>query len=177
MIFEIISRISSILSENLKIRFKLDRDIVKIQPIGDKPEDGIVHLFLTNIERETTGGITFNRKKISSDHSSKGNPDWYINFYLVIAVVFPQKQYADSLKIVTEVLKTIQANYVLVFDQLGIHFCIEPVNLSFQELSNLWSITGGSYYPSVICKIRSLPIDSETIVQIDTAIKEKILEI
>jgi hypothetical protein len=47
-----------------------------------------------------------------------------------------------------------------------IPFAIEPVNLSFHELSNLWGILGGVYYPSILCKIRALTIDEQEIIDL-----------
>jgi hypothetical protein len=173
MIFEIVNKISSILSENLKIKFKFDKDIVKIQSINGKNTEDAITISLINIERDTSGGISFNRQNVSDDYGTKSNPLWHINFYIIIAAIFSQKQYAESLKLITATLKILQANYIISFDQLGTQFTVEPVNLSFQELSNLWSISGGTYHPSIVCKVKTVAIDSETIIQIDSTIKQR----
>ena len=48
----------------------------------------------------------------------------------------------------------------------GISFSLEVVNLSMHELSNLWSISGENYYPSVVCKIRLLQVDAGEIIDL-----------
>lgn len=52
----------------------------------------------------------------------------------------------------------------------GTMLSIEPVNLSFQEQSNLWSIHGGTYYPSILCKIRLLTMDEQEVTDLSTII-------
>lgn len=177
MIFNVINEISTILNDRIKNDFKLERDIVKIQSFEDKATDGSINISLINIERDTSGGISFGRKQVSDRYSSKGNPAWNLNIYIIVSAVFPQKQYAESLKLMTKVLKTLQEHPTVSPNQNGTHFTVEPVNLSFQELSNLWSISGGAYHPSVVCKIRTVFIDDGTIVQIDPNIKQREVDV
>jgi hypothetical protein len=40
---------------------------------------------------------------------------------------------------------------------------VEPVNLNYQELTNLWSVLGGKYYPSMVGKIRMVTVDAQEI--------------
>ncbi|MMZ71029.1 hypothetical protein D1872_342480 [compost metagenome] len=40
------------------------------------------------------------------------------------------------------------------------------MNLTMHELSNLWSICGENYYPSVVCKIRLLEVDAGEIIDL-----------
>lgn len=173
MISAILHKISTILNDNIKLSFHLKQDLVKIQSVDKNVTEGHIAISVTNIERDTSAGISFNRKSLSTNHSSLGNPSWQVNFYILIAVVFPKKQYAESLKLVTELLRILQANHILSFDQSGVQYTMEPVNMSFQELSNIWSISGGTYYPSIICKIKTLQIDGDSILQLDTAVKER----
>jgi hypothetical protein len=56
---------------------------------------------------------------------------------------------------------------------MEIPFAIEPVNLSFHELSNLWGIFGGIYYPSVLCRIRTLTVDEQEITDLSGIIMGK----
>jgi hypothetical protein len=49
---------------------------------------------------------------------------------------------------------------------------LEPVNLSFGELSNLWAIHGNRYYPSLLCKIRNVAMDAKEIKQVGTIVRE-----
>lgn len=177
MVFEIINKISSILNDRLKVEFNLTKDIVKVQPIDGDAADGSVSISMVNIERDTSSGISFSRRNVLGGHTAKGNPSWDMNLYIIIAAVFPKKQYADSLKIITEVFKVLQENYLLTFNEQGLHYSIEPYNLSLQELSNIWSMSGGTYWPSVLCRIRTITIDSNTIIQIDANVEQMGIEL
>lgn len=173
MISAILNRITAVLNDTIKLTFNLKRDIAKIQPVDSNQTEGAITVSLIHIERDTSAGISFHRKTISPSYSSKGTPSWHINFYVLIAVVFPKKQYGESIKLMTEILRVIQTNHVLSLDQSGVQFTMEPMNVSFQELSNLWSISGGTYHPSVVCKIKSVEIDGDAVLQVDTTIKER----
>lgn len=41
---------------------------------------------------------------------------------------------------------------------------MEIVPMSTMDLHNIWTTMGGQYYPSVICKLRGLAIDSSEII-------------
>lgn len=173
MIAAVVSHISEILNDTIKRDFNLSRDIVKIQPIEDNVTDGAITVSLLSMERDTSAGIAFTKKNVSDKFSSKGNPPWNMNLYILVSAVFPQKQYEEALQLITHALKVLQENQILFFEQSGTHFTLEPVNLTLQELSNVWSISGGSYHPSVICKVRTITIDSNTITQIDSSINRR----
>jgi hypothetical protein len=66
---------------------------------------------------------------------------------------------------------------MLTIQESGITFSIEPINLSFHEQSNLWSICGGTYYPSIICKLRMLTVDEQEIPDLSAVIGNEELTI
>lgn len=177
MISAILHKITSILNDNIRLQFNLKRDIVKIQSVDNDENEGYIGVSVINIERDASGGIAFNRRDVSLDHSSKSAPTWQVSIYVLIAAVFPKKKYAESLKLITEMLRIIQSNHILVFDDSGIRYTAEPINTTFQELSNIWSVSGGTYYPSIICKIKSLEIDGGGIIQIDPSIKDREIDL
>jgi len=100
-----------------------------------------------------------------------------MNFYTLFSSVFSEKQYEESLQILSTVFTYLQSNNTINIPQSSLSFAIEPVNISFNELSNLWSILGGSYYPSILCKIRALQINSEEVKQLQRVINEKHVDI
>lgn len=177
MIFEILYKISSLLNEKLRIKFKLSRNIVSVQQPNDLVNEGAVSVFLVNLERDTSTGISFGNKSVGGRFTARNRPVWDINLYVIIASVFPKKQYSDSLKIVTEILRIIQENHILIFEYEDFKCSIEPVNVSFQELSNIWSMTGGNYYPSILCKIKTIKIDSNTMIKIDPNVEERRIQL
>ncbi len=171
MIYILLDKISSVLNENIRLRFNLNRDVVKVQSVVNETSEGYVSVSLINLERETSGGISFNRTAVSSRYSTTGSPLWQFNMYLLIAVVFPDKQYTESLKLFPEILNILQANHVITVQQAGIQFVTEPLNVSFQELSNIWSVAGGTYHPSVILKVKYLQVDGNNLTQVATNIE------
>ncbi len=154
---------SSLLEDYLRRVFKLDENIVSLQPLSESVKNqppNKIHLFVVNIERETAGGIRFGRQAVSGNYTGSGSPAWQLNLYVVLAAVFSHKQYEESLRLFSGVLSFLQSNDHFTLPDSGIGLAVEPVNLSIQELSNMWSICGGAYYPSVVCKIRTLNIDT-----------------
>lgn len=147
--------------------------VAKVQPIESPVKEGLISVSLLNIERDTSAGIHFAQKQISLQHLSKGNPIWHINFHIIIAATFPTANYTQSLKLMMDVMKIIQLNHILEFDNPTAQYTIEPVNLSFHELANVWGLAGGSYHPSLVCKVKSITIDGENVLGIDTTIQEK----
>jgi hypothetical protein len=176
MIAKALSTLSELLNDRLKRTFRLDEGIVSLQPITSALQSlptNKIHLLLINIDRETAGGINFSRQAISDEHFKKTAPAWQLNVYLLFAVVFSEKRYEEGLQFLSAIATFLQSNNYFTLPQSDIHIGIEPVNLSFNELSNLWSICGGQYYPSFLCKLRNVIIDSNEIQEIGTLIKKK----
>lgn len=84
-------------------------------------------------------------------------PPLLLNLNVMLAAVFDERQYAESLSLLADTLRFIQS--VPRFDVDGAWYTIEIVNLTLQDLNNMWTLLGGQYYPSVACKIRRLCID------------------
>jgi hypothetical protein len=66
-----IKSIQALLSSHLRRTFRLDEDIVVLQPVTSAQQTAPtnrVHIFPVNIERETAGGISFNRQPVSGKH-------------------------------------------------------------------------------------------------------------
>lgn len=180
MIPIILSHLASSLSDFFRRSFSLNEDICCIKPlinISQSGQNNKIHLSLTNIERETTTGIQFNQNRVSPSYSQKGTPSWMLNIYVLFAVVFSEKQYEESLQVLSGVILFLQNNNIIKIPQSNLNFAIEPVNLSTNELSNLWSISGGNYYPSILCKIRVLNVDSKEIKQLQRIINQKEINI
>ena len=170
-----ISTFSTLLSDYLKRTFMLNEDIVHLMSLMNQEKvipSNKVHVFLTNIERETGGGIKFGQQK-SGDYYKTGGPSWQLNLYLMIAAVFNEKQYEESLSVISGVAMFLQSNNSFLIKNTTVNVNIEPVNLSFGELSNLWSICGNMYYPSLLCKLRTLNIDSNEIKHFGQIISRK----
>lgn len=168
MIFEAIQLLAGQLNDFLKIRFRLTEDIVFISPIKDpaKAFPNRVGITLVGLERETAAGVSFQRRNISDSSSAQSAPSWQVSLNVLISVIFQEKQYEESLRLFSAVVAFIQKNNMVRSSGEGISFSLEVVNLSMHELSNLWSISGENYYPSVVCKIRLLQVDAGEIIDL-----------
>lgn len=174
MIFEALQLLSGQLNDYLKIRFRLTEDIVFISPIKDtaKAFPNRVAVTLVGLERETAGGVNFQRRTISDSTSAQSVPSWQISLNVLISVIFQEKQYEESLRLFSAVVAFIQKNNMVRAGNEGLAFSLEVVNMSIHELSNLWSISGENYYPSVVCKIRLLEVDAGEIMDLSHIISK-----
>lgn len=171
--------LTQLLNDDLRLAFGLTEDVAFLCPVkeaGSSLSSNKVCVSLVNVERETGGGIQFRYKSSEQDYVQKIRPPWYLNIYVLIAAVFPEKQYPESLHLFSGILSFLQKNNLLVIPDNAEPVSVEPVNLSMQELSNLWSICGGSYYPSVLCKIRVLPVDGQEMTGLAAGIKNEELK-
>ncbi|MEO1540627.1 MAG: DUF4255 domain-containing protein [Pseudomonadota bacterium] len=127
-------------------------------------------LFVTNISQDTIP-----RKGAIPHVSAAGigaiqQPPVHLNIYFMIAAGFDADNYSDALKVLTASVEFFQAFPLLTpsntpempagLSQLS----IEISNLEMDTLSQLWGAFGGRYVPSVHYKMRSVAIDSTTIV-------------
>lgn len=174
MIFEALQLLSGQLNDYLKIRFRLTEDIVFISPIKDpaKAFPNRVALTLVGVERETAGGLSFQRRSLSNSTSVQSTPSWQINLNVLISAIFQEKQYEESLRLFSAVVAFIQKNNMVRSANEGIVFSLEVMNLTMHELSNLWSISGENYYPSLVCKIRVLEVDAGEIMDLSYIISK-----
>jgi len=170
-----LSSFTNALSNHLKMVYGLRDDIVSLGLLSDEKStvSNKVIVSLINIERETASGIKFNYKSVSSNDYKKTKPGWQLNLYVVIAAVFSEKQYEEGLRLLSGSLLFMQNNNVMDLPGANTTVSLEPVNLSFSELSNLWSICGSTYYPSILCKMRVLDVNAEMIDKVVKAIKKE----
>lgn len=173
MIYKTLYTFRLLLNDYLKQSFGLTQDIAFLCPVKDSEKalsNNKINITLVNVERETGRGIQFKYTNTDSNHSRKTSPAWQLSIYVLISAVFSEKQYEESLQILSGILSFLQTNNLLTVQDAETPVSIEPVNLSFQELSNLWSICGGNYYPSLLCKIRVLTVDEQEISGMSTVI-------
>ena len=147
MIRRILTYYAASLDEYLHHKFPQPEGMAEVGFIGsgagEKPCKLIVSL--VNIERETAGGISAGISRNSSD--------------LMLAAVYDEKRYAESLSVLYESLLFIQSHPYFELD--GQKYTVEIVTLSVQDINNIWTTLGGQYYPSVMCKLRRLAVDAE----------------
>lgn len=130
---------------------------------------------LVNVERETVLGFNFKSRQFVDSQMYKGRPPFNLNLYVMITANFIDKNYDESLKYLSAALEFVQVNDLMTkyntpeLDPVFEKMHLEVVNLGFHELSNLWSILGGKYQPSVLLKIRMFTIDKEELESVEVA--------
>lgn len=136
---------------------------------GEVPNQMVVALL--NVEREGAMGISAGFQTEGKGFLQK-MPPWYLNMYFVVASVFEEKRYTDGIKMLSDSISYLQQHPV--FSPVGgKKFMIEPVTLSIQELTNVWSILGGRYCPSVVCKVRMLRFEGDDVSRMVGSVRGK----
>jgi len=180
MLYKVLSTFATQLSNHLRLVYRLTDEIVVLGRMGDNEKlssTNKIVISLVNVERETASGIRFNYKSTSSSQYKKTMPEWQLSLYVLVVAAFSDKQYEEGLQILSGALLYIQNNNTMSLSDSDVTLTMDPVNLSFNELSNLWSISGGSYYPSILCKVRALNISSDEIKAIVSRIDQNDMNI
>lgn len=176
MIKKILTYHAACLDEYLRRLHHQPEGMAEVGFIGNgtemKPNKMIVSLI--SVERETAGGIS---APIQSNEKgyARMTPPLLLNLNIMLAAVYDEKQYAESLSVFSDTLKFIQS--VPKFEIDGEAYTIEIITLSSQDLNNVWTTLGGQYYPSVMCRIRRLIIDAEEIISSGSIAEQPIVEI
>ena len=170
MINAAITQLALNLDEALRKTFQLDEKIVvvsnTVEQDGSLPlaANNKVALSLINIEREThsknasVAGSGFARSPISSQPI-------YLNLYVMVSICFGGSNYLEAMKFLSNTIAFFQRHPV--FDHSnspemddGIEKLVLDIeNLSIQDLSNVWGVLGGKYFPSVLYRVRMVAID------------------
>ena len=160
MIHVLINTLAEKMNEFLSSYYERAEIIVEAGSIDATPNedqsDKII-LSIVNIERETAMGIS------APYRNTKNN---------MVAAVFSSKRYLESIQILSDSISFLQQNSILKLPDQGT-ITLEPVTISMQELSNIWSILGGHYYPSILCKARIISFDGTEIKDIKQRISSQ----
>nr|WP_129734275.1 DUF4255 domain-containing protein [Parabacteroides goldsteinii] len=163
MIKKILTYYAACLDEYLRRLHHQPEGMAEVGFIGNgsemKPNKMVVSLI--SVERETTGGISAPIQRDGNGYA-RITPPLLLNLNIMLAAVYDEKQYTESLSVLSDTLKFVQSVPKFEIDRIG--YTIEIVTLSSQDLNNVWTTLGGQYYPSVMCRIRRLVIDAEEII-------------
>ncbi len=132
---------------------------------------GGVYLSLVNIEEEAT--LKNNRHQVRvNDQLAYQQPPVHLNLYLLFSFEFGN--YNTSLLRLSETIERFQSKPVFSTQTetvanpfpAGLEKLIFDFhNMNFEQLNHLWGVLGGTYYPSVLYKVRMVRIQrDETIV-------------
>lgn len=135
---------------------------IKLNSNSEIPNKIIVSLI--NIERETGLGNPTSYRAGTFGALVKGAEPWYFNLNFVMAAVFDEKKYVESLQKLSTAIEYLQMNSHFKVNK-STKITIEPVNPSLHELNNVWSVMGGHHYPAFFGKIRLIMFDGKQIKQ------------
>jgi hypothetical protein len=128
--------------------------------------DNRLVLSLVNVEREALAGMAGTVPR-GGGYAAR-SPALHLNLYVLLSASYPQN-YPQALQLLGTALGYFQArqaydahsgpDFPRELDKLQ----LELVNLSIQELNNLWAIMGAKYLPSALYKLRMLTIQENWI--------------
>ena len=154
MIKNILTVFTTQLDEYLSRFHHQPEGLAEMGVIGNGTEalPGKMVVSLINVEQGIVGGI--------SGCSSNSNtlPPLRADLNVMLAAVYENKRYAESLSVLSDTLKFIQTIPFLEVE--GELYKVDIISASTQDQNNMQALLGGKYYPSVICKIRGLVIKS-----------------
>ncbi len=172
MIDKAVEIIGDRLNTHLLKMFPGPSDWVKITPLGDHTDGTVTAtqdklvLFVVNIEHED-----MLRNIRQSPGSAVGYPQSssiHLNVYLMVAADFRADTYRLGLKMISGVFRHFQdypeldgkANPELAETGLE-RLSIEVCNLGFEQMSQIWGMSGSRYVPSLLYKLRMVSIDAD----------------
>lgn len=175
MIKTVLTYYASRLDEYLSGFHHRPEGLATVGQIGNATEErpNKMVLSLLNVERETTGGISAPIQR-TPDGYTRTQPPLLLNLNVMLAAVFDERQYAESLSVLTDTLRFIQSTPKFTVERTD--YTIEIVTLSIQDMNNVWTLLGGQYYPSVVCKIRRLTLESEEISTSGKTVDKPVIE-
>ena len=121
---------------------------------------------LVSIEAERSKSNTGTYKTTSSGGFAKINPPVEVNIYLLFSAYFTSENYVEGLKFISSVIAFFQSRQGIFSSQNtpalnGIieRLSAEMISPDFRDQSNVWSGLGAKYLPSVLYRIKTLPIE------------------
>lgn len=162
MIQNVIPIIGSQLNEYLKNSFGEMEDRVVVTSVGNNSGassieiDNKIMITLINVEEEKL------IRNTGYNQFGGTNPSIYINLYVLFAANFPENNYREGLRFLSAVIYFFQGQHTFNPQNTPSlpseveKITVEIINLEFPVLSNIWSMLGGKYLPSIVYKFRML---------------------
>lgn len=174
MIHVALSHLTERLNEFLVRGLGLTEELVVLSQLSDQnggsapATAGKLVLFLANVEKEN---IARNSPSIRTESSGSIQrfPPAHMNLYVMLTANFDGGSYVEALKMLSAAILFFQKNPVFDhqsspgLDQRIEKLVLDIENLPWEALSNIWSIQGGKYLPSVLYKVRMVTFDSQDI--------------
>lgn len=172
MIYETLAFLRDTLNLALTRRFATSQDWVMLSALtqadGTAPPalKNRLCLSLINIERDPTASGTSPRVQKEGGEMVARAPLLALNLDVLVSAHF-EDAYGDGLKLLSGAIDCFQgkphyragADPGLPADMSKLS--IEWVDLTLQEIFNIWTVLGGHYVPSALYKVRMLPVQQD----------------
>lgn len=160
MIRKILTYYAERLDEYLSRTHRQPEGLAMVGLIGNSTEasPNKMVVSLLNVERESAGGTVSSMQRTTEGGYIRTQPPLQLNLNVMLAAVFDERQYGESLSVLSDTLLFIQSSPKFTVEKTD--YTIEIVSTTTQDMNNVWTLLGGQYYPSVVCKIRRLTLDS-----------------
>lgn len=144
----------------------VDVSIGSARKLADQGNPAGVVISLINVQEEAALRNTPNVRRTGA-RTEYVEPPMFLNLYLIFAFDFAK--YDTSLAHLAKTIELFQSRRWFSAENSSQQnpfpaelekLCFEMVNLSFEELNNLWSVLGGTYLPSAVYKVRLVKVEA-----------------
>ena len=170
MIHLVFEALAGELNRVLKSKHNITEDKVVPSSIMN-PDGGIavqepdkIIMSLSNIEQDRTQSSNSTYRKTKRGYM-KEKAAVNINLTIVFSSYFTSENYLEGLKFITSVIAFFQSHNgsftpqnVPALNEVVERITVELINLDARDLNNLWGPMGAKYMPSVVYRVRTLPI-------------------
>jgi len=172
MIDSAIKHLAAQLDQFLKSTLSTSENIVVVSNLVDSAGNPIadvnnkVAMFLCGLERDT---VAMRAGDGNTGRSFASGAPVFLNLYVMVAANFGGATYPEALRFLSAAIGFFQRQPV--FDRVstpdldpGIErLVLDMENLKPHESSNIWSLLGAKYIPSVLYRVRMVSIDGVAI--------------
>ncbi len=148
-------------------------NISNLDEINNNLKDG-THVLMSLVGLEEEKSLRyFDTKTITHDENLSNtniynhNPVVYLNLHLLFSVPVITSNYSSAINMLGIITEFFQTKNVIDVSQDNINddnyirlekLVFELYSLSFEQMNHLWGVLGGKYMPSVLYKVRLIPI-------------------
>lgn len=173
MIFEALSCVTEDINEHFRNKLKISEEKVIISGITNQDgslavrDENKLLVTLINIENDTIGKS--NRSGSAAKTLAHVSSDININLYVLFSAYFGSNNYPESLRFLSFLIAYFQNKNVFNKSNTpNIDSRIEKLifkieNLGIERLSNIWTMLGAKYMPSIMYRVRMLTFDDSIV--------------
>lgn len=113
-------------------------------------------------ERLASNPNVYFKHETNDEYSKLVNAHKHFSLTLLFAACSSNERYAEALQRLERVLECFQEQHIYEIPLPGgsdnLRIVLELQNMDINQQNQLWSILGGKYFPSVIYKVKMIPI-------------------